>query len=181
MQRRRGSSVTTRSRRERALRRRYGHRPWHSTRKNARSSCILCRLCAHSDQALDQEIRWAAHLSVPAILLPPPVPPAANYMRILRQVCDSVYSRVSPALPLAVGPHPLFFPHASCVLPYTAFRSSTFIVLASSRHQLLASFPCCVGVRLLYITAGADDGKALLRASVGAHPNARSGVYARTH
>ena len=47
------------------------------------SSCAHVRL--GSERALRQELEWAAHLSVPAVLLPPPTCQCTNYARQLCQ------------------------------------------------------------------------------------------------
>ena len=47
------------------------------------SSCAHVRL--RSERALRQELEWAAHLSVPAVLLPPPMCHCTNYARQLCQ------------------------------------------------------------------------------------------------
>jgi type II protein arginine methyltransferase len=38
------------------------------------------------EKALKQELAWATHLAVPAVLLPPPTHDCANYARVLNQV-----------------------------------------------------------------------------------------------
>ena len=42
-----------------------------------------------SEEAFKQEIAWAAHLGLPAVLLPPPGPDATNYARLLQWACLS--------------------------------------------------------------------------------------------
>ena len=47
------------------------------------SHCLKTRKLA--DKTIEQEVQWAGHLAVPAVLFPTPFPPFHNYARILHR------------------------------------------------------------------------------------------------
>lgn len=124
-------------------------------------------LARDSAAALQQELAWAAHLSLQAVVLPPPPQPlnAANYARILNQVpllsgnwvgpCQSVTAPDSESLSLEGLQS---FQTAGCLLTGA---------VVTSFHGRISARPCpgsnaCAGV-----------GRAHLHGPLAAHPRQR--------
>eukprot|EP01116_Phalansterium_solitarium_P004759 TRINITY_DN1586_c0_g1_i1.p1 TRINITY_DN1586_c0_g1~~TRINITY_DN1586_c0_g1_i1.p1 ORF type:complete len:625 (+),score=223.40 TRINITY_DN1586_c0_g1_i1:84-1958(+) len=59
-----------------------------------------------ASERLQQEVGWASHLSLPAILMPPPGPRSANYIQYINQVLQSnaIYMQVWLRVPLVAQP-----------------------------------------------------------------------------
>ncbi|DAZ97411.1 TPA: hypothetical protein N0F65_011295 [Lagenidium giganteum] len=74
---------------------------------NLDSSCPRVRLAA--EKVFKQEIAWASHLSVPAVLLPTPsAQKCSNYARVLNQsATQAQYLQFWVRVPLTTRPHPL--------------------------------------------------------------------------
>ena len=58
-----------------------------------------------SEEAFKQEVAWAAHLGLPALLLPPPPPDGPNYVRLVQWACASTqHMKLLVRVPIAAPP-----------------------------------------------------------------------------
>jgi hypothetical protein len=60
-------------------------------RKGATAACIVqvSRVRTNSEAAMKQEVAWATHLGLPAILMPTPSYDCANYARVANQLLQA--------------------------------------------------------------------------------------------
>merc|ERR1712000_2706 len=57
---------------------------------------------SRSERIFKQEVTWAAHLSLSAVLLPPPVPPAINYAKCVAKALAGLnYMQIFVKIPVS--------------------------------------------------------------------------------